>query len=134
VCPHDKFLKLEARRHKIGNHLYRRYEADPADCAACPLREKCVQNAETRCQHLAVFVEPAHATSSQQMIAKIDTPEARELYGQRLAIVEPVFGNSRSQKRLDRVTLRSKIKVNIPWMLYGMVHNIETLLNDGMAV
>jgi transposase len=134
VCPNDKFLKLEARRHKIGNNLYRRYEADAADCAVCPLREKCLQNAATRGQHLAVFVEPAHATLSQQMIAKIDTPEAREIYGQRLAIVEPVFGNIRSQKRLDRFTLRSKIKVNIQWMLYCMVHNIEKLLNYGMAV
>jgi hypothetical protein len=134
VCPNDKFLKLEARRHKIGNNLYRRYEADAADCAACPLREKCLQNAETRCKHLAVFVEPAHATLSQQMTAKIDTPEAREIYGQRLAIVEPVFGNIRSQKRLDRFTLRGKIKVNIQWMLYCMVHNIEKLLNYGMAV
>jgi transposase len=134
VCPNDKRLKLEARRHKIGNNLYRRYEADAADCAACPLREKCLQNAETRCKHLAIFVEPAHATLSQQMITKIDTPEAREIYGQRLAIVEPVFGNIRSQKRLDRFTLRSKIKVNIQWMLYCMVHNIEKLLNYGMAV
>jgi transposase len=133
VCPNGKFLKLEARRHKVGNNLYRRYEADATDCAACPLREKCLQSAETRCKHLAVFVEPAHATLSQQMIAKIDTPEAREIYGQRLAIVEPVFGNIRSQKRLDRFTLRSKIKVNIQWMLYCMVHNIEKLLNYGMA-
>jgi Transposase DDE domain len=68
------------------------------------------------------------------MIATIDTPEAREIYGQRLAIVEPVLGNMRSQKRVDRFTWRRKIKVNIQWMLYCMVHNIEQLLNYGMAV
>jgi Transposase DDE domain len=135
VCPNHKCLKLEARRHKIGNNLYRRYEANAADCAACPLREKCLHNAETRCKYLAVFVEPAHATLSQQLIAKIDTPEAREIYGQRLAVVAPVFGNIRSQKRLDRFTLRGKIKVTIQWMLYCMVHNIGKLLNYyGMAV
>ena len=55
------------------------------------------------------------------MIAKIDTPEARAIYGRRLAIVEPVFGNLRSQKRLDRLTLRGKIKINIQWMLYWVV-------------
>jgi hypothetical protein len=52
------------------------------------------------------------------MSAKIDTPAAREIYGQRLAIVEPVFGNLRSQKCLDHFTLRGKLKVNIQWMLY----------------
>jgi hypothetical protein len=133
VCPNDKVLKLEARRHKIGNNLYRRYEADAADCNVCPLREKCLQNTETRRKHLAVFVEPAHETLLQQMIAKIDTPAARAIYGRRLAIVEPVFGNIRSQKRLDRFTLRGKIKINIQWMLYCMVHNIEKLVNYGLV-
>jgi transposase len=133
VCPNDKCLKLEARRHKIGNNVYRRYEADEADCSGCLLREKCWQNAKTRRKHLAIFVEPAHETLSHQMIAKIDTPAARAIYGQRLAIVEPVFGNLRSQKRLDRCTLRGKIKVNIQWMLYCMVHNIEKIVHYGLA-
>jgi hypothetical protein len=97
--PSGKVFKLEARRHKIGNNIYRRYEADEVDGDACPLREKCLQHAETRRKHLAVYVAPAHETMSQQMIAKIDTPEARQIYGQRLAMVAPVFGNLRSQKR-----------------------------------
>jgi hypothetical protein len=133
VCPNGKCLKLAARRHKIGNNLYRRYEADAADGGACLLREQCLQNAKTRQKHLAVFVEPANETLSQQMIAKIDTPDARAIYGQRLAIVEPVFGNIRAQKRLDRLTLRGKIKVNMQWMLYCMVHNIEKIVHYGMA-
>jgi hypothetical protein len=83
-----------------------------------------VQTAETRRKHLAVWVEKAKETLSQPMIAKIDTPEARKIDGLKLAIVEPVFGNSRSQKRLDRLTLRGKIKVNRQWMLYCMVHNL----------
>lgn len=134
ICPHGKVLKLEARRHKIENNIYRRYEADEADCGACPLREQCLQTAETRRKHLAVWVTKVKETLSQQMIAKIDTSEARKIYGVRLAIVEPVFGNIRSQKRLDRFTLRGKVKVNIQWMLYCMVHNIEKIVNYGLAV
>lgn len=133
ICPTGKVLKLQARRHQIGNNIYRRYEANAADCGACQLRKQCVQKAATRRKHLAVYVEPAKETLSQQMIAKIDTPEARKIYGQRLAIVEPVFGNIRSQKRLDRFTLRGKIKVNIQWMLYCMVHNLEKIVHYGMA-
>jgi transposase len=134
ICPNGKLLKLEARRHKIENNIYRRYEANAADCGGCLLREQCLQNADTRRKHLAVLVEKAKETLSQQMIAKIDTLEARKIYGLRLAIVEPVFGNIRAQKRLDRFTLRGKIKVNLQWMLYCMVHNIEKLVNYGTAV
>lgn len=127
-------LKLKARRHQIGNNLFRRYEADEADCSRCPLRERCLQTPEARRKHLAILIGKAKETLSQKMIAKIDTPEAREIYGRRLAIVEPVFGNVRSQKRLDRFPLRGRIKVNIQWMLYCMVHNIEKILHYGKAV
>lgn len=134
TCPHGKLLKLEARRHKIENNIYRRYEAEETDCGACPLSAQCLQTAETRRKSLAILVDHVKDTFSRQMIAKIDTPEAREIYGLRLAIVEPVFGNIRSQKRLDRFTLRGKIKVNIQWMLYCLVHNIEKIVNYGLAV
>ena len=67
------------------------------------------------------------------MKAKIDTLEGRRIYGKRLAIVEPVFANIRAQKRLDRFTLRTKTKVNIQWMLFALIHNIEKIANFGEA-
>src|SRR5918999_1383528 len=94
--------------------------ASRAGCAKCRDPPK----------HLAVYVEPAKETLSQQMIVKIDTPEARAIYGVRLAIVEPVLGNLRAQKRLDRFTLRGQIKVNIPWRLSWLVHNMEKLVHQ----
>jgi len=37
--------------------------------------------------------------------------------------VKPVFGYHRNHGR-DRFTLRGKIKVNIQWLLYSIVHNM----------
>ena len=68
---------------------------------------------------------------SRQMIAKIDSERGRELYSHRTAIVEPVFANIRTHKKLDCFTLRGKIKVTIQWLLYCMVHNIEKIANFG---
>jgi transposase len=133
-CPAGKVLKLKARQHQIKYLRYSRYEAKEADCRGCALREKCLQSPKTRRKHLAVLLEKIGETLSEKMRAKIDTPAARQIYGQRLAIVEPVFGNLRSQKRLDRFTLRGKIKVTIQWMLYCMVHNMEKILHYGGAV
>ena len=70
---------------------------------------------------------------SKQMVAKIDTEQGRKIYPQRLAIIEPIFANIRVHKRLDRFTLRGKAKVNIQWLLYCMVHNMEKILNYGFA-
>jgi IS5 family transposase len=67
------------------------------------------------------------------MVEKIESEQGRSIYQKRMAIVEPVFANLRIHKRLDRFTLRGKIKVNIQWMLYCMVHNIEKIANYGLA-
>jgi hypothetical protein len=47
--------------------------------------------------------------------------------------VEPVLGNLRYNKRLDRFTLRGQRKVDAQWKLYCLVHNIEKLANNGYA-
>ena len=70
---------------------------------------------------------------SQKMKEKIDTDEGKAIYSKRFAIIEPVFANILSQKRLDRFTYRGKVKVNIQWMLYCLVHNIEKIINYGLA-
>ena len=42
-------------------------------------------------------------------------------------MVEPVFGNIRSNIGLRRFSLRGKEKVQGQWQLYCLVHNIEKL-------
>jgi hypothetical protein len=57
----------------------------------------------------------------------------RHRIGQRFATVEPVFGNLRGNKRLDRFTLRGQKKVDGQWKLYALVHNLEKLAHHGYA-
>ena len=58
------------------------------------------------------------------MRKKIDRPEIRNIYSKRMGIIEPVFANITSCKRMNRFTLRGKDKVNIQWLLYCTVHNL----------
>ncbi len=68
---------------------------------------------------------------SERMRRAIDSAKGRQLYGQRMGTVEPVFGNIRHNKRLTRLNLRGREKINAQWHLYCMVHNIEKLANSG---
>jgi hypothetical protein len=43
------------------------------------------------------------------------------------------FASIRTHKRMNRFGLKGKIKVNIQWLLYCMVHNIEKIANYGFA-
>ena len=63
------------------------------------------------------------------MRERIDSPEGKLAYGRRIGTVEPVFGNIRHNKRMNRFTLRGKRKVDGQWKLYALVHNIEKWAN-----
>jgi hypothetical protein len=58
------------------------------------------------------------------MRKKIDDPVYRTLYGRRMQIIEPCFSDMSYCKGMDRFSVRTKIKVNIQWVLYCIVHNI----------
>ncbi|MDY6973103.1 MAG: transposase [Thermodesulfobacteriota bacterium] len=66
-------------------------------------------------------------------LGTLDTEEGRRIYSKRLGIVEPFFGNIRKCKMMDRFTLRGRVTVNIQWLLYCLVYNIEKLINYGKS-
>jgi IS5 family transposase len=107
--------------------------ADEKDCSRCLLKRQCFYNKNTKRRALYVPIGVEKTNFSKAMQNKVDSDQGRKIYPQRFAIVEPVFANIRTQKRLDRFTLRGKVKVNIQWMLYCMVHNIEKITNCAMA-
>jgi transposase len=129
ICPNGKVLQLRVKRVLNHGHLYRKYYAAEKDCQSCPLRPRCIYGAGAKRKQLSVPIN----SLSNQMVEKIETEKGRRIYPQRLAIAEPVFANIRINKRLDRFTLRGKVKVNIQWLMYCLVHNIEKILNYGLA-
>lgn len=138
ICPNRKVLKCNAHANRIRNLIYDIYRAKESDCASCSLRQKCLSKKTTKRRHLLIPLKRVEKVQKkfslvEAMKAKIDTPEGRKIYSKRLAIVEPVFANIRAQKRLDRFTLRTKEKVNIQWLLFALVHNIEKIVNFGEA-
>ena len=132
ICPAGKALYIESRNYtNAEGYKYIAYRAPKAACRSCKLRSKCLRNPKTEQRQVHILKEKRPPSITDRMREKIDTPEGRKTYSKRLGIVEPVFGNIRSCKKMDRFTLRGKIKVNIQWKLYCLVHNIEKILNYG---
>ena len=65
------------------------------------------------------------------MKKRVNSPTGKLIYNHRMSVVEPVFGNIGTNKRLKRFSLRGKQKVQGQWQLYCMVHNIEKLAHYG---
>ena len=82
---------------------------------------------------MSSIYKPVKQSYTSKMKQKIDTPEGRQQYSRRLGIVEPVFGNITSCLGLKRFSLRGKIKVNIQWELFCIVHNLTKIHRYGYS-
>ena len=133
LCPQGKRLRRIAKKAYGYGLVHRIYVAEEQDCQRCPLQVRCLTARGGKQRHLRVPVGVELTNLSRRMAGKVDSELGRQIYPQRFAVAEPVFANIRTHKRLDRFTLRGKVKVNVQWLLYCMVHNIEKIANYGSA-
>jgi len=135
ICPAGKTLQRSGTHHDKRGFVGDRFRGSDHDCRHCPLRTRCLRNPDKPAGRQVTFFRgkapDAPESATQRMKRKIDSPEGRRRYGRRFATVEPVFGNLRHNKQLNRFTLRGRRKVNTQWKLYCLVHNIEKLMNYG---
>jgi transposase len=134
LCPQGKELTCHARNQTNRYRTYDVYHARVEDCAACPLRPRCLSKADTSRRYLAIQVDSQPPNLIDVMKAKIDTEEGKRIYARRLGIVEPVFANICVHKRMHRFTLRSKQKVDVQWRLFALVHNIAKIHSFGALI
>ena len=128
ICPAGKRLYRNGKDCTIGGYHAVKFTAPIGACRDCALREQCLRKpGTTRSRQVAVLTRRPTVNYSDLMRQRIDSNEGRAKYGQRLGVVEPVFGNLRHNKGLDRFTLRGQSKIDGQWKLFALVHNIEKL-------
>jgi transposase len=133
TCPNGKLLLSNGSVYTMRRGYTRQdFKAQASDCDACPMRDRCLPGTSKHKGRLVYLhtrqLDPDSA--AQRMQRAIDSSRGRQLYGQRIGTVEPVFANIRHNKRLSRFNLRGTDKVNTQWHLYCLVHNIEKLANS----
>jgi len=131
ICPAGKRLYRSGANEKAH-----RFKGTQTTCVSCELRAKCIRNPEkTVIRQVAYFSGRTGdgPTFTDRMKRKIDSTAGRVLYGMRLAISEPPFSHITSALRLDRFTLRGKVKVNTQWNLFCIVHNLTKIHRYGLG-
>lgn len=136
-CPAGKQLYRNGSNCTINGLTAVKFHGAKRDCVPCTLREQCLRHPDKTPARQVYFFsgKSGQATDNvvERMRKRIDSVEGRTLYAGRFATVEPVFGNLRHNKRLNRFTLRGKEKVDAQWKLFCLVHNIEKLAHYGYA-
>jgi transposase len=125
ICPADKLLARQVTPPgATGRPSKHRYLADPADCAACLLRARCLKPGEARRVLVAQRCRPTGA-----MRFKLRRPEARRRYARRKAIVEPVFGQLKEDRGFTTLSLRGLALAAGEYLLACLAHNLGKLLH-----
>ena len=133
ICPAGKEMMYHGEHEDKTRGSYARFRGKLEDCRSCPLNDRCMKNkVKSRGRQVQFPIKGKQRTTFLDLMKqKIDSEEGRRMYSRRMWTIEPVFGNIKSNKRLDRFSLRGKEKVTGQWLLYCMVHNIEKLWRYG---
>ncbi len=139
ICPSGNSMWLKREGRDKNNHYKLFFEGRISKCRSCKIKTHCMRNpcsAETRKGHgrqVSFIIEKGKrdANYTDWMKLRVDSQKGKQIYSHRMSVVEPVFGNIGTNKRLNRFSLRGKKKVQGQWQLYCLIHNIEKLNHYG---
>ena len=137
ICPAGESITyIGSRKDESGNQKAF-FIGKLLQCRHCDIKQQCMKNPESSNRingsgrQVSFILNKTKSKYTDWMKQRIDTPEGKLIYSHRMSVVEPVFGNIGTNKKLNRFSLRGKGKVQGQWRLYCMIHNIEKIMNYG---
>jgi len=125
VCPTGQRLARQVTpRGAMGRPSTSRYGANPTDCAACPLRQRCLKPGQDR---RVLIARRGRETGAMRF--KMRDPAARRRYARRKTIVEPVFGQLKADRGFAALSLRGLLLARAEYLLACLAHNLGKLLH-----
>jgi transposase len=126
-CPEGKSLTYRERttKQKANGDYFtiEIYQADPSDCAACPLKASCVRG-----QSGARTVRrQEHEELVEGLKERMKTPDAKAIYGKRCCTVERRFADWKTHRGLQRFSGQSPERADAQVGLIVLAHNLRTL-------
>ena len=139
VCPAGESLSWRGDREDSSGKMRAWFEGRLLQCRHCDIKVRCMTNPSAadhrtgRGRQVSFLLEHTESTNvyTEWMKRRVDSDKGKEIYSHRMSVVEPVFANICTNKKLNRFSLRGREKVQGQWQLFCMVHNVEKLMNYG---
>jgi transposase len=126
-CPEGKPLTYRERttKQKADGEYFaiEIYEADPSDCAACPLKATCVRGRSGA----RTVRRQEHEELVEGLKERMKTPEAKAIYSQRGCTVELRFADWKTHRGLQRFSGQTPERADAQVGLIVLAHNLRTL-------
>lgn len=141
VCPAGEEISHAGKRVDQAGVSKIFFNGRLMQCRNCELKHKCMQNPASADHRKGSGRQVSFTLDGKRkpnftdwMKHRVDSKYGKQIYSHRMSVVEPVFANIGTNKKLNRFSLRGKKKVEAQWQLYCMVHNIEKLANYGQLM
>ncbi|WP_279432809.1 transposase [Rheinheimera sp. D18] len=138
ICPSGQQLSLRGVRANERGIPMAYFEGKLLQCRNCDRKQQCMHNPDAANHRKGKGRQVSFAMNDNRppnytdwMKHRVDSPLGKQIYSHRMSVVEPVFGNITTNKKLKRFSLRGKAKVQGQWQLFCLIHNIEKLKNYG---
>ena len=95
-----------------------------ANCGDCPVKAQCTQGKR---RHLCY--DPKMEKMRTEMRDKLNAPEGKAKYLERLSEIEPVYGDLKQNRGFTKFHTRGKPMVLIETGLYSIAHNLVKIFN-----
>ena len=126
-CPEGKLLSYRERSSKQkadGTYFaIEIYQADPSDCAGCPLKARCLRGGSAA----RTVRRQEHEELIEGLKQRMKQPEAKAVYGKRGCTVERRFADFKTHGGLQRFSGRTLERADAQVALTVLVHNLRTL-------
>jgi transposase len=126
-CPEGKQLTYRERttKQKANGDYFtiEIYQADPSDCAGCPLKARCVRGRSGA----RTVRRQKHEELIEELRERMKQPEAKERYVERGCTVERRFADSKTHRGLQRFSGQTPERADAQVGLTVLAHNLLTL-------
>ena len=122
VCPAGNQLSHRGQRDDEYGNTKVFFEGRLLQCRHCEKKTRCMHKPESANHRKGngrqvsfILARKRHSHYTDWMKHRVDSAQGKQIYSQRMAVVEPVFANIGTNKGLSRFSLRGKQKVQAQW-------------------
>lgn len=135
VCPGGRLLKTKGVVKEHGKNLYR-FFASRGGCLKCKYYKKCWNENNKSSSKKFSMLQSVYDNYFvyKNMQRKLDSIEGKDIYNQRLGMIERVFGQIKSNRRFKKFYHRGIEKVSTIWSIVCTSYNINKLCSSDIII
>jgi len=119
TCPEGKILPYQSKQTQVGQTKYT-YAAEEQDCAGCVQKGQCCPTARRR-----TIVRTEEGPEMAAFRAKMETPEAKEVYKKRGPVAEFPHACIKQRYGLRQFSVRGLVKVKVEALWVALSFNVQ---------